>query len=610
MIVKMKKLILVMPELGVGMDDEITRLGQLGVMHIAPFQVAKDASIERVTARIQQLEKAIAILEKVDDEKATKSQKDSAVDYTAMDRGDVAMVEKVLELDEKQKQLQEKYNEDTQALKWYDLWGEVSAEDLKTLGDYGVEVKLYELSSKELKRAQELQDGVHVIGEADGKFQVAALSTEKEEALPFHEVEMPAIQPDLVKDAIWKTRSEIAETEAELIDLKSKIALLQDALAERQRRLDVRNVQYGGLSIDSEAQCFKGYLPIDKVADFAKTADEYQWGYVIEDPSEEEADEIPTQVKSPRWVDRIRPVMNFMGLVPGYKELDVSKVFMLFFTFFTGILVGDAGYGLIFFLLTLFAHSKQKFKKQIEFELFYVMSISVMFWGVLTGTYFGAETIANIPFLKQLIVSDLASFGGDTLFTQKFMFLIGAIHLSVGHLQLAWKYSNSVKAISELGWVAIVWGLYLIVNQMVLGIEAPDAMLWLFVGGTALVAFFSNPGGNFFKGMLSSIGNLPLSIINGFSDVISYIRLYAVGLSTVLMASSFNQMAIGEGVSTVFAMIGAVIILVLGHGLNMILAAMAVLVHGVRLNMLEYAGHANVEFSGSEYNPFKIKSNK
>ena len=196
------------------------------------------------------------------------------------------------------------------------------------------------------------------------------------------------------------------------------------------------------------------------------------------------------------------------------------------------------------------------------------------------------------------------------MFVQKFMFLVGAIHLTIAHLQLAWKYNNSVKAIAQLGWIAIIWGLFLIVNQMVLRVPAPAIMAWLFGVGALLVGLFSNPRAGFFRGMLSSLGSLPLSIINGFSDIISYVRLYAVGLSTVLMASSFNQMAIGDGITTVFAGIGAVVVLILGHGLNMILAAMAVLVHGVRLNMLEYAGHANVEFSGNTYNPFKIKNIK
>lgn len=606
MIVEMKKLILIMPNIGSEMEAEITKLGHLGVMHVAPFHTAKDKSIERVIARIQQLEKAITVLESQE----FGASSETIHDYHKMEHGDIQLVERVIQLDQEMEAVRNQIDKQRHAHEWYSQWGQVAREDLADLEKHGVQVKLFALNAKDLKSLKESHQGVYVVGESNGLNLVALLLASEESNIAFTEEEFPEFPAATLAKRMEETQAQRVAIENELSGLKAQISVLIHALKERKRRLDVRNVQYGGLAIDEHAQCFKGYLPIDKVTEFVAVADENQWGYVIDDPAEEDVDEIPTQVRSPRWVDRIRPVMNFMGLVPGYKELDVSKVFMLFFTFFTGILVGDAGYGLIFLLLTFIMHAKQKFKKQIEFELFYVMSISVMFWGTLTGTYFGAETIANIPFLKQLIVTDLASFGGDTLFTQKFMFLIGAIHLSVGHLQLAWKYSNSVKAISELGWVAIVWGLYLIVNQMVLGIEAPDAMLWLFVGGTALVAFFSNPGGNFFNGMLSSIGNLPLSIINGFSDVISYIRLYAVGLSTVLMASSFNQMAIGEGVSTVFAMIGAVIILVLGHGLNMILAAMAVLVHGVRLNMLEYAGHANVEFSGSEYNPFKIKSNK
>jgi V/A-type H+-transporting ATPase subunit I len=187
---------------------------------------------------------------------------------------------------------------------------------------------------------------------------------------------------------------------------------------------------------------------------------------------------------------------------------------------------------------------------------------------------------------------------------------LGAIHLSIGHIQTAIKYINSVKAIAQIGWVAIIWGLYMLVAQMVLKSQTTDIMIWLFGGGTLLVALFSNPGPNFFKGIITSLASLPLSLISGFSDVISYIRLYAVGLATVLMAVSFNEMAIGEGITTVFSGITAVLILILGHGLNMVLAAMAVIVHGVRLNMLEYAGHASVDFSGNEYQPFKLKNKK
>jgi len=440
--------------------------------------------------------------------------------------------------------------------------------------------------------------------------QVVFIADNNNEKLEYEEVSIPNYRFGALENSIKQANQEIEVVNKILHNLHNQISLLQDALDERIRRYSVRNVQYSGIDVENKFRYWKGYIPEHSIEKFTQKAKEHNWGYLLEDPTQEELDEVPTHIRSPKWSKSIKPVMNFMGLVPGYSEIDVSQIFMLFFTFFTGILVGDAGYGLVFLLITLLVHSKQKFKAKIEFTLIYILSVSIMIWGILTGTYFGVEQIAEIPFLSYLVVDKLASFGGDDIFIQKFMFIVGAIHLSIGHIQTGLRYINSVKAIGQLGWVAIVWGLYLIVNQMVLGQTAPSFMLWLFIGGALLIALFSNPGTNFIKGVISSLGQLPLSLISGFSDIISYIRLYAVGLATVLMALSFNQMAIGDGITTVFAGIGAVIILILGHGLNMILAAMAVIVHGVRLNMLEYAGHAGVEFSGNEYNPFKIKNKK
>lgn len=609
MITKMKKLILLMPESSVDVDKDLTVLGKLGVMHVSPFQMAKDESINRVDARIKQLEKAISILDRYDDEPNTKSNAADISDYSNLERGEIRLMEKVLKTEEKRTQLKDTKLSIKHDLEWYKEWGNISIDDIEKLNQKGIWIKLYQLNDKELKQIAKRED-VHVIGKNKHMNQLALISENASESLDFNEVLMPKLECEHAKSLLSSTNAQLDELEMLLHQLHAQKSVLQDALDERNRRFDVRNIQYGGIAIDNQVRCWKGFIPEDKIDEFVQLADQYNWGYVTEDPSEEEMDEVPTLVRTSNWAKRIQPVMDFMGLVPGYKELDVSRVFMIFFTFFTGILVGDAGYGLVFLLITFLVHRKQKFVKKIEFSLIYTLSVAILFWGVLTGTYFGSEMIAELSFLKLLRVDQLASFGGDSLFIQKLMFLIGAVHLTMGHLQIAWKYINSVKAIAQLGWVSIIWGLYLIVNQMVLGIAVPEFMIWLFIGGALLIALFSKPGKNILKGMLSSLAGLPLSIINGFSDIISYIRLYAVGLSTVLMATSFNQMALGDGVSTLASGIGAALVLILGHGLNMILAAMAVLVHGVRLNMLEYAGHASVEFSGSEYAPFKLKNNQ
>lgn len=584
-------------------DADLTVLGQLGVMHIKPFKPAEDQSIERVQERIEQMQYAISVLERYG-HKPQKSH-DSDVEQF-IPHGEVTLMEEVLKTEETRLQKIKLDEELSDAAKWYNDWGKVSIRDIKKLNKKGVFLKLYLLNDEELKKVSGRNDVV-TVGKLKNMNQVVLISESNNEKLEFEQVKIPRFRLSTLEDYAKQVKKEIEDADSLLRSLYSKVSLLKDALNERYRRYNVRSIQFGGIEVENRFRYWKGYIPEHSIERFTRTAKENNWGYVVEEPSQEETDEVPTLIRSPKWADNIRPVMNFMGLVPGYNEIDVSKVFMLFFTFFTGILVGDAGYGLVFLLLALFAHKKQKFKPKIEFTLIYTLSVSVMFWGVLTGTYFGVKQIAEIPFLSNLIVQKISSFGGDDLFVQKFMFILGAIHLSVGHIQTGIKYINSVKAIARVGWVAIVWGLYLVVNQMVLGEPASDIMPWLFIGGATLIAFFSQPGPNFIKGVLSSLGGLPLSLISGFSDIISYIRLYAVGLATVLMAVSFNQMAIGDGITTLFAGIGAVIVLILGHGLNMILAAMAVIVHGVRLNMLEYAGHAGVEFSGNEYNPFSLK---
>jgi V/A-type H+-transporting ATPase subunit I len=117
---------------------------------------------------------------------------------------------------------------------------------------------------------------------------------------------------------------------------------------------------------------------------------------------------------------------------------------------------------------------------------------------------------------------------------------------------------------------------------------------------------------SFVKSMGVSLANLPLSMISGFSDIVSYVRLFAVGMATAAVASSFNNMILPSGTEGMgmINLLMAAIALLLGHGLNIVLALMAVMVHGIRLNMLEFAGHLGVQFSGEEYRPFKLVSPK
>jgi V/A-type H+-transporting ATPase subunit I len=122
------------------------------------------------------------------------------------------------------------------------------------------------------------------------------------------------------------------------------------------------------------------------------------------------------------------------------------------------------------------------------------------------------------------------------------------------------------------------------------------------------VILFTNPQRNVLKGIGEGVAAIALGLVNNFTDVISYVRLFAVGLAGVAIADAFNMMAAGNsGAKGLGELIAGLLILIAGHTLNFILGPMSVLVHGVRLNVLEFCSHANVSWSGFEYKPFSKK---
>ena len=181
---------------------------------------------------------------------------------------------------------------------------------------------------------------------------------------------------------------------------------------------------------------------------------------------------VPTLVRNKKPIHISQPLFDFMGTLPGYQEQDVSFVFLLFFSVFYAMIVGDAGYGLIF--LTATTGLRLKFKKAPSepFTLFFVLSIATIIWGAITGTWFGSKAISEWPLLKAMIIEPIYSFAGTDA-AQKFMmkltFIIGILHLSVARLLAAGKKLPSLTASAEVGWGLILWCVFFVANQLVLG---------------------------------------------------------------------------------------------------------------------------------------------
>lgn len=580
MIVKMKKVTLLVSELE--RLDALKQLRQLGVLHINPVKSPTSEDIYRLQAEIADAEKAAVILEG-----EVKSPKE---DMEASE-----LVSAALELAQKKDALQNEWNEKSELRKWFDRWGNISYASVQALRDAGVFVSFYSVDKEGFKDVP-ADKQIAIVNESKEGVRFAYLSESEDDKLDLPEQRMPAVEVSELDARLADIQSELQGIQEQISELRPYRPILEPYKASLQKQLEMNNVLYG-MGEEEQFAYLQGFCPYDVVDDMKQTSDAHGWGYIIDDP--DDPSEVPTLLRNKKPIRIVQPLFDFMGTFPGYHEMDISFVFLMFFSVFYAMIVGDAGYGLIFLGATLWARRKYKNAPSEPFTLFFVLSITTIIWGLITGTWFGSQAISEWPVLNMFIIDEIYSFAGTDAaqnFMMQLTFIIGILHLSVARLMAGLKKLPSPTGIADFGWILILWCVFFVANQLVLGKEMPGFAIYLLIAGAVLVGLFANFQKNILKGFLLSIGNLPLDIISSFSDIVSYIRLFAVGIATVTVASSFNDMAAG---------FVAPFVLVLGHGLNIILAMMSVLVHGVRLNMLEFSGHLGQEWSGKEYKPFQ-----
>ena len=179
------------------------------------------------------------------------------------------------------------------------------------------------------------------------------------------------------------------------------------------------------------------------------------------------------------------------------------------------------------------------------------------------------------------------------------------MHLSLAHGWRAVLKAPALIALAEVGWICVIWAVFFLAKNLILGDVFPGFANWLIITGLVLVLFFTSPQKNILKTIGEGLGTIALSLVNNFTDVVSYIRLFAVGLAGVAIADAFNAMAAGVfKKGDILTIIAAALIVIFGHALNIILGPMSILVHGVRLNVLEFCSHISVTWSGFNYKPF------
>lgn len=588
----------------------LRKLSLLHIKHIKPPQAEGITSLEQ---RLSYIERALSSLKDITSPTTLKttshyqrfSLEGDFVNLTSNENINhlacseiVYLAKEAVHLLQERDILRRELKEEEREKEIFDAWG-VCENDLEVLKQKGIYISIYKADLKEINKLD--RDKVYILKKRGKTAVFAYISYKKEETLNFERIKLSLKGLPHFARRIPSLKRREEEINSLLQSLNSYREIFEKTKIFLLKRLEFFRARFG-IGEEGRIVYFCGFAPAEKIEVFKKFAQKYHLGYIIEDPTPE--DDVPTLIKNPRPLRMIEPIFKFMGTLPGYWEYDVSFWFLFFLSLFFALLIGDAGYGLLFLIITLILRRKTKVPEEI-FLLFSTFSITTIIWGIISGNYFGLEKIARLPFLNILVVERLNSFiDSNQNFIMLLCFLIGAVHLSIAHFMVAASRRNSLKALSQIGWVGVLWGLFFLARNLVLGEAFSQIALKIFLGGIFLIIFFSHPEKGIIKGALSTLGDIPLKIISSFSDIVSYLRLFAVGYASLIVANSFNNMAASLGFSSFVSGLGSSIILFLGHSLNIVLGFMAVIVHGVRLNMLEFSSHLDMQWSGKEYKPF------
>ena len=585
MIVPMKKVSIVTQAKDA--SSALDCLRSLGVLHVVNENLPQSKDVSAIKEEISLIDKAVQILSLPEFSKKKRSSKELK-DWRSTGGHIVDLWKRLDQLEDYSKMVSGLISE-------WEAWGDFDPELIRKLEEKNIYIRFFRIPAREMKN---IPAGAIVkkLFVSQGNTSCAVISRGKAD-MPFKELELPKMPLQKAREKLAESAGVMKEIKDDLIGHTSYLQSLISARRPIARELEFHEA-LSGMGESGTLKYIRGYIPSDSAKTVEEKAKKEKWALSISDPSD--GDDIPTLVRNPKWISIIEPVFKLIEVVPGYKELDISLWFLIFFSIFFGMLIGDAGYGAIFFILTLFAQIKlgRRVSGRSLFVLFYILSSAAMLWGVLTGTFFGQAWLSQK-------VSPLIPALRDDKNIQALCFLLGAIHLSIAHLWRAVIKLPSVRALAQVGWFIILWGAFFLAKMLVLGDAFPAFGKWFFIAGAALVVFFTDPKKNILKGIGSGLGALLLNLVNSFTDIVSYIRLFAVGLATVAVADAFNQMAMNIGYGSILTGIMTSFILLLGHTLNIVLGPMSILVHGVRLNVLEFCSHLDVNWSGFSYKPLK-----
>ncbi len=593
-------------------DAFLKSLQEMGVVDVTRSKKPVDSASAAMFERSRDINTAISSLKRVDFSKNADSEAIASASEKADISGDaVALVRETVSETER---LTAKYNTLLKEVEKRRPWGEFDKASFERIEAEGCTVRFYCVSKKKFDPSWADLYPLSIIDESGSAVYFVTISDDPEYAFPVEE--LPALTEDwrTVQNEADAVRQRIIDEQGRLLRLKDRIPEMQKELKDTASELDL---YLAAASKESAAEdmitVFEGFAPTEMEASLCGQFDKMDIVYVKE-PAKEE-DNPPIKLKNNRFSKQFEVLTGMYGM-PVYSEFDPTPVLSIFFLLFFAMCMGDAGYGILLIIIGLLMKRMSGSMAKLG-PLVTILGGGTFVVGIILGTFFGiniAEASWVPSWLKSIMITgEIAGYSAQ---------MVLAIGVGVFHICLAMtikaigytKRFGFASNISTWAWLILILGAIGIAALALLGVMDREAVKWAVIAVGIIsglgIYIFNNPKRNPLINIGSGLWDTYNMATGLMGDVLSYIRLYALGLAGGMLGAAFNNLAgmLKDGIPVPgLDWVGFLLIIIIGHALNLAMSCLGAFVHPLRLTFVEYFKNSGYEGRGKAYKPLTIE---
>ena len=572
-------------------DAFLEKLQSVGVVDITRSLKPVDDKSEKLSERAEVYRKALSQLKGV--EKAADPG-EKPTDFA------VEVMETVRDREALQARLSQLYK-DVEELR---PWGQFDATSFDRLKENGLKLHFYKAKAVEPEWKE--QYALSEISKADGYSYFVVVSDSYEYDFPLTELPVPESDYAAIEKEIAEVEAAVKQKGHRLAQLKWHEPVLQGELDKTLSKLDLHLAHASGeKAAEDYLTVFEGFAPAVNVPALRDML-EKEHVFYLEDKAKTE-DNPPIKLKNNKFVSMFEMLTDMYGR-PKYDEFDPTVFISIFFMLFFAFCMGDAGYGLVLILGSLAL--KKKLGKIAPLGV--TLGIATTIIGLLFHTFFSMDMLewSWIPdaVKKCMLPSTIAGYDG----TMVLALLVGIVHICLAMIVKTYqstKVKGFANSLGTWGWTLLIVGGVIVGGLALMGVMDKAVTKWVIIGLGSLSAlgiFFLN---NLHRNPLLNVGSGLWETYNTatglLGDVLSYLRLYALGLAGAKLGEAFNAIgtqALGDGG---VGWVWFILIVVIGHVLNIAMCILGAFVHPLRLNFLEFFKNSGYEGAGRKYKPLQ-----